>query len=287
EPPLHVSDVPAYWPPVDADIVYDNVVLRYAPDLEPVLRGISSTTQAGEKIGIVGRTGSGKSTLAMSLFRFVDPDAGRITLGGVDITHIGVEDLRARLTLIPQDAVLFSGTIRENLDPFNEYSNEQCLNALRMVHLPVDEAPQVEDGANTGEAARPAQKLVTLDSQVSDAGANWSAGQRQLIALILRNTGITVLDESTASVDFDTDRKIQTAIRTQFKNSILLTIAHRLHTIIDYDRVLVLENGKVVEFDRPARLIAQEGGVFRGMCVKSGHFAELQAAANSSVTAHA
>ncbi|KZV94275.1 P-loop containing nucleoside triphosphate hydrolase protein [Exidia glandulosa HHB12029] len=299
EPPRHVANVPAYWPPVDADIVYENVVLRYAPDLEPVLRGVTFSVRAGEKIGIVGRTGSGKSTLAMSLFRFVDPDQGRIIVGGMDITHIGVEDLRERLTLIPQDAVLFSGTIRDNLDPFKEHTDEECMNVLRMVQLPVDAAdgvipvgsvPSTSASPSPSGAATPAQTLITLDSKVSEGGANWSAGQRQLIAMaraLLRNTGITVLDESTASVDFETDKKIQHTIRAQFKNSILLTIAHRLQTIIDYDRVLVLQEGKVVEFDTPARLIAQEGGVFRGMCMKSEHFDELQAAANESAEAKA
>ncbi|KZV81212.1 P-loop containing nucleoside triphosphate hydrolase protein [Exidia glandulosa HHB12029] len=294
EPPRHLPDVPAHWPPANADIIYDNVVLRYAPDLEPVLRGVSFTVKAGEKVGIVGRTGSGKSTLAMSLFRFVDPDEGRILVGGMDVTHIGVEDLRARLTLIPQDAVLFSGTIRDNLDPFKEYTDEECLNVLRMVQLPVDAADggipadSVPSTSNTPFAsgtATPAQTLVTLESKVSAGGANWSAGQRQLIAMaraLLRNTGITVLDESTASVDFETDKKIQHTIRAQFKNSILLTIAHRLQTIIDYDRVLVLHEGKIVEFDTPARLIAMDGGVFRGMCIKSEHFAELEAAANAA-----
>ncbi|KZV99859.1 hypothetical protein EXIGLDRAFT_668146 [Exidia glandulosa HHB12029] len=288
EPPRHLPDVPAHWPPANADIVYDNVVLRYAPDLEPVLRGVSFTVKAGEKIGIVGRTGSGKSTLAMSLFRFVDPDEGRILVGGMDITHMGVEDLRASLTFIPQDAVLFSGTIRDNLDPFGEHTDAECLNVLRMVQLPVDAADTLATTSqipSQSGAVPSAQTLVTLDSKVSEGGANWSAGQRQLIAMaraLLRNTGITVFDESTASVDFETDKKIQQTIRAHFKDGILLTIAHRLQTIIDYDRVLVLQEGKIVEFDTPARLIAVEGGVFRGMCIKSEHFAELQAAANAA-----
>ncbi|KZV81208.1 P-loop containing nucleoside triphosphate hydrolase protein [Exidia glandulosa HHB12029] len=285
EPPRHLPNIPAHWPPANADIVYDNVVLRYAPDLEPVLRGVSFTVKAGEKIGIVGRTGSGKSTLAMSLFRFVDPDEGRILIGGMDITHMGVEDLRASLTFIPQDAVLFSGTVRDNLVriyagfalSIMELGYRIPLESTPTQNLPVDAA---EVPATTSQSTSPsgtvtsAQTLVTLDSKVSEGGANWSAGQRQLIAMaraLLRNTGITVLDESTASVDFETDKKIQQTIRAHFKDGILLTIAHRLQTIIDYDRVLVLQEGKIVEFDTPARLIAVEGGVFRGMCIKSEH----------------
>ncbi|EJD41418.1 hypothetical protein AURDEDRAFT_115494 [Auricularia subglabra TFB-10046 SS5] len=282
EPPRHVSNIPAHWPPASPGITFENVTLRYASDLEPVLRDVSFTVKPGEKIGICGRTGSGKSTLAMSLFRFVDPDAGRILVGDMNITHLGVEDLRSCLTLIPQDAVLFSGTIRENLDPFNEHTDADCLSALSMVHL----TEQGEAGtSSTGDDAAPARAAITLESKVSEGGANFSAGQRQLVALaraLLRNTGIMVLDESTASVDFETDRKIQTTIRERLAGKVLLTIAHRLHTVIDYDRIIVLQDGRVVEFDTPAALIAKEGGVFRGMCVQSGHFAELVAAARGA-----
>ncbi|KAH7102640.1 hypothetical protein BKA62DRAFT_699295 [Auriculariales sp. MPI-PUGE-AT-0066] len=283
EPPRRVKSLPAAWPLLGEGITFRDVVLRYAPELEPVLRGVSFHVKASEKIGIVGRTGSGKSTLAMSLFRFVDPDEGSISVGGKDITEVGVEDLREHLTLIPQDAALYSGTIRENLDPFKLHTDADCLEALRMVQLPVSAsgaATPAQEGDNAESVQT--QKVVTLDSKVSDGGANWSAGQRQLIAMaraLLRNSGIIVLDESTASVDFETDKKIQSTIREQFKGSILLTIAHRLHTIIDYDRILVLDQGKVAEFDTPAALITKEHGVFRGICKQSGHFDELKRAA--------
>ncbi|KAH7100998.1 P-loop containing nucleoside triphosphate hydrolase protein [Auriculariales sp. MPI-PUGE-AT-0066] len=291
EPPRHLASLPASWPLLGEGITFKDLVLRYAPDLDPVLRGVSFHIKAGEKVGVVGRTGSGKSTLAMSLFRFVEPDSGQIIVDGRDITTVGVQDLRQHLTLIPQDAVLYSGTIRDNLDPFNEHTDAECIHALRMAQLPVDsgDAPLAIPGTSSSPASgtlTPAPILVTLESQVSDSGANWSAGQRQLIAMaraLIRNSGIIVLDESTASVDFETDKKIQNIIREQLKGSTLLTIAHRLNTIIDYDRIMVLDQGKIVEFDTPSTLIAQTGGVFRGMCEKSGQFAELKRAANDKV----
>ncbi|KAH7102647.1 P-loop containing nucleoside triphosphate hydrolase protein [Auriculariales sp. MPI-PUGE-AT-0066] len=311
EPPRHIPGVPAGWPFFGQGITFQDVVLRYAPELEPVLRGVSFHVKPGERIGVVGRTGSGKSTLAQSLFRFVDPDEGSISVAGMDITKLGVEELRSHLTLIPQDAALYSGTIRDNIDPFQEHTDAECLDALKMVQLTLEtesglvtptsvDAPGTSTAVGSGSAT-PTQKVVTLESKVSDGGANWSAGQRQLIAMavtrvsrltelahlfishnhsLLRNSSIIVLDESTASVDFETDKKIQNAIRKQFKGRILLTIAHRLHTVIDYDRILVLDHGQVVEFDSPSALLSKQGGIFRDMCMQSGHFDELSATAN-------
>ncbi|KAH7100175.1 P-loop containing nucleoside triphosphate hydrolase protein [Auriculariales sp. MPI-PUGE-AT-0066] len=286
EPPRHIASLPAAWPLAGEGITFDEVRLRYEVGLDPVLRGVSFHVKAGERVGVVGRTGSGKSTLAMSLFRFVDPDSGRIFVGGRDVTSIGVQDLREHLTLIPQDAVLFSGTVRDNLDPFNEHTDSECIDALRIVQLPVDVAdgtsPPVDmTRETTGE--RSSAAIINLDTKVSDGGANWSAGQRQLLAMARACTSIIVLDESTASVDHETDQKIQNTIREQFKGSILLTIAHRLNTIIDYDRVLVLDHGKIVEFDTPAVLIANKGGVFRGLCEQSGHLTDLERAANQGI----
>ncbi|EJD42577.1 P-loop containing nucleoside triphosphate hydrolase protein [Auricularia subglabra TFB-10046 SS5] len=289
---------PPNWPSEQGGVEFDNVVIKYAADLDPVLKNVSFTIKPREKIGLVGRTGSGKSTLAMSLFRFVDPSEGAISIDGVDITSIGVEDLRSRLTLIPQDAVLFKGTIRENLDPFNEYTDAECLDVLRAVQLPVDEPDEtavssgestvVASGTSTPRPDAGSKIIVTLESQVSEGGNNWSAGQRQLLAMaraLLRKTRTIVLDESTASVDFETDKKIQHAIREGFKDGIMIIIAHRLHTIIECDRIMVLDAGKVVEFDNPLNLIEKDGGVFRSMCEKSDSFDALHTAAKNAASA--
>ncbi|KAF8318512.1 P-loop containing nucleoside triphosphate hydrolase protein [Clavulina sp. PMI_390] len=307
---------PAYWPSSAGGVSVENLVLKYSPELEPVLHGVSFDIKPAEKIGLVGRTGSGKSTLALGFFRFVDPAEGKIIIDGIDITTIGLQDLRSRLTIIPQDAVLFSGTIRDNLDPFNEYTDEECLDALGRAQLRTSASPTstanpsrqnsrpstpapgtsdsptdtsetaaevVDDSASTLASTERSKTIITLDTQVSESGNNFSAGQRQLIAMaraLLRRSRFVVMDESTASVDFATDIKIQEAIREEFKESILITIAHRLRTIIDYDRVLVLDAGKVAEFDTPKNLIANEDSIFHGMCVKSGDFDELKAAAD-------
>ncbi|KZW03602.1 P-loop containing nucleoside triphosphate hydrolase protein [Exidia glandulosa HHB12029] len=284
EPPrITHTRPPPTWPSAGGGIEFDAVVVKYAADLDTVLKSVTFKIKPKEKIGLVGRTGSGKSTMALSLFRFVDPAEGKIVVDGIDITSIGVQDLRSRLTLIPQDAVLFKGTIRDNLDPFGEHTDAECLAVLRSVQLLDDELEHsvVSAGASGVSTPRPdagSKILVTLESQVSDGGNNWSAGQRQLIAMaraLLRKTRITVLDESTASVDFETDTKIQTAIRDGFKESIVLIIAHRLHTIIECDRILVLDAGQIVEVDTPASLLEHKDGVFRGMCEKSDGFEAL------------
>ncbi|KAH7105339.1 P-loop containing nucleoside triphosphate hydrolase protein [Auriculariales sp. MPI-PUGE-AT-0066] len=292
EPPriIEGSRPPQGWPSARGGIKFDQTVIKYAPDLDPVLHGVSFDIKPKEKIGLVGRSGSGKSTLALSLFRFVDPAEGKIVIDGISIVDIGVEDLRERLTLIPQDAVLFKGTLRENLDPFNEYTDAECLEVLRSVQLLVDEpasddaesaAPTLIEGS--GSPAKPSSGastpkpessriVITLESAVSEGGNNWSAGQRQLIAMaraLLRKTSVI------------TDHKIQHAIREGFRDGIMLIIAHRLHTIIECDRILVLEAGKVVEFDTPASLVDKEGGVFRGMCLKSDTFDSLREAAHN------
>ncbi|QRV95975.1 ABC transporter [Ceratobasidium sp. AG-Ba] len=319
---------PAAWPSASTGtLVVDNLVLKYAPELEPVLNGVSFATKPSEKIGIVGRTGSGKSTLALALFRFVDPTAGKIMLDGIDITTIGLNDLRSRLTLIPQDPVLFKGTIRDNLDPFNEYTDTECIQALQRVHLPSGNTPNLsavasraesiqdalltsvvpgaeeqvqsqaeQEGvaAGTSKQALAAENPVsvttrgngtgitvfTLETNVSEGGNNFSQGQRQLISMaraLLRKSNVVIMDESTASVDFETDAKIQSTVREEFSQSILITIAHRLRTVIDNDRILVLSAGKVVEFDTPDNLLKKEQGVFHEMCRKSGDYDQLLA----------
>ncbi|KAJ7105197.1 multidrug resistance-associated ABC transporter [Mycena epipterygia] len=306
EPPAVIESnrPPAFWPSSaknDSLIVAENVSIKYAPELPSVLQDVSFTLKAGERVGLLGRTGSGKSTLAMSILRFTDPSSGRILIDGIDISKIGIEDLRSRLTFIPQDATLFSGTLRDNLDPFNDHDDATCLDVLCRVQMinrsehgseNTSRTPSVAgvdreetaDSISTAVNDADAKTVVSLDTQVSAGGTNFSQGQRQLIAMaraLLRRSAIVVLDEATSSVDFKTDAQIQTTIREEFTDSLLLTIAHRLTTVIDFDRLLVLDKGKLVEFDTPLRLIEKEDGIFRNMCLKSGYFAELEAAARA------
>ncbi|KAH0579496.1 hypothetical protein H2248_002354 [Termitomyces sp. 'cryptogamus'] len=311
EPPAIIESnrPPAYWPSSSNNsslIVVEDLEIKYAPDLPAVLQNVSFTLKAGERVGLLGRTGSGKSTLAMSILRFVDPTSGRISIDGIDISTIGVHDLRSRLTFIPQDATLFSGTLRENLDPFNEHTDAECLDVLQRCHMiSTPSASRSASYTASPSTSRPAsihrleredlaesisisatdvetKTTVTLETQVSAGGTNFSQGQRQLIAMaraLLRRSSIIVLDEATSSIDFATDAKIQTTIREEFTSSLLVTIAHRLRTVIDYDRLIVLDKGQIVEFDTPWNLIQKEGGIFRSMCLKSGSFGDLEAVA--------
>ncbi|KAJ7161745.1 P-loop containing nucleoside triphosphate hydrolase protein [Mycena filopes] len=269
EPPAIIEShrPPAYWPSSsknDAFVRVEDLVVKYAPELPAVLQGISFTLKAGERVGLIGRTGSGKSTLAMSMLRFVDPASGRIVIDGIDISTIGINDLRSRLTFIPQDATLSSGTLRDNLDPFAQPAPEappRATNPRRPPPDPPARPPSTGTASSLLTEVDPARvTAVSLETQVSAGGTNFSQGQRQLIA--------------TSSVDFATDAKIQKAIREEFTDSLLITFAHRLKTIIDYDRLVVLGHGRVVEFDTPFELIRREEGVFRGMCLKSGSFGE-------------
>ncbi|TFK50258.1 P-loop containing nucleoside triphosphate hydrolase protein [Heliocybe sulcata] len=310
EPPAFIESnrPPAYWPSSHTSgtmLSVEDLVVKYARDLPPVLHGISFSLKPGERVGLLGRTGSGKSTLAMSLLRFVDPVSGRIVIDGIDISTIGLHDLRSRITFIPQDAALFSGTLRENLDPFNEHSDEECTDVLHRVHMISKSAynsrvPSRRASVDGTEAEAPVasgdlspegttivdrKTAVNLETQVSSGGANFSQGQRQLIALaraMLRRSSMIILDEATSSIDFDTDEKIQQTIREEFGGALLLTVAHRLRTVIDYDRLIVLDNGRIAEFDTPYALIKKEDGIFRHMCLRSGMFAELETMAKGS-----
>ncbi|KAJ2613508.1 Transporter of the ATP-binding cassette (ABC) [Coemansia sp. RSA 1365] len=293
---------PAEWP-AEGRINVENLVLRYADSLPPVIHGISFEVRPREKVGIVGRTGAGKSSLTLGMLRIVEASSGRIVVDGIDISQIGVGDLRSQLTIIPQDPVLFTGTIRSNLDPFNKHNDSELWLALRRAHLLGDdggEAAAVSRASTISEHALPGSSTSSvihyegatpvglgrtingLDMAVSENGSNFSQGQRQLIALaraLVKHTRVIILDEATASVDFDTDAKIQATIRSEFTHSTLLCIAHRLRTIVDYDRVLVLDQGKVVEYDTPYRLLSKNEGLFRHMCLRSGEYDYLYAAA--------
>ncbi|KAL7747342.1 Transporter of the ATP-binding cassette (ABC) [Sorochytrium milnesiophthora] len=271
----------ADWPAQGAISVRD-LVVKYSPTLPAVLKSLSFDVRPGEKVGIVGRTGAGKSTLAVALFRIMEATAGSITVDGVDIARIGLEDLRSRLTIIPQDPVLFEGTIRTNLDVFGEHDDQMLWNALRRVHIIQDVSASTSDDKTDGEST---QTNITLDSPVSEGGSNFSVGQRQLLTLaraLLRSSKVIVMDESTANVSHDLDVKIQETIRSEFADSTILCIAHRLRTVIDFDRVLVLDHGEVKEFDAPHRLLQREQSIFRNMCTESGEFNYLAEIAQST-----
>ena len=242
---------PKSWPS-QGKLVFDEVKLRYREELEPALRGISFATEAGEKIGIVGRTGAGKTTLAVALFRITEIFSGSIRLDGIDLSQIGLDDVRKNIAIIPQDPVLFAGTIRSNLDPFTDYRDFELESALEKVHM-VDFVRAQKDG---------------LAHEVKEGGANLSVGQRQLLCMaraLLRKAKVIVMDEATASVDMETDALIQATIRDQFKGSTVLTIAHRLATVMACDRVMVLGEGRVLEMGDPSALSADSGSVFHEM----------------------
>ncbi|KAJ1997680.1 hypothetical protein GGI04_005310 [Coemansia thaxteri] len=297
---------PADWPATGRVEVGD-LVVEYVPG-KPVIRGVSFSAAHGEKIGVVGRTGAGKSTLSLAFLRFIEAAKGRILLDNVDISGIGLEDLRRNITIIPQDPTLFNGTIRFNLDPFSEFPDELLWDALRRSHLvhessdnsvsssgtasPAAEEEEEEEeecGAATrsptqgpvrdGGVARMSGIFKSLDAEIKENGQNLSLGQRQLVALaraLVRRSRLIIMDEATASVDFDTDERIQRTIRgSEFADSTLFCIAHRLRTIIDYDRVLVMDKGQVAEFDTPWNLLQNKNSIFRGMCEKTGEFKHL------------
>ncbi|XP_055908743.1 probable multidrug resistance-associated protein lethal(2)03659 [Eupeodes corollae] len=249
---------PKEWP-MDGKVVFDNLSLRYSPDpkTESVLKHLNLEIQPCEKVGIVGRTGAGKSSLINALFRLSFND-GSVVIDRRDTNEIGLHDLRSKISIIPQEPVLFSGTMRYNLDPFDEYSDEKLWESLEEVKL---------------------KKVVSdlpygLQSKISEGGSNFSVGQRQLVCLaraILRENKILVMDEATANVDPQTDALIQTTIRKKFKNCTVLTIAHRLHTVMDSDKVLVMDAGRAVEFGSPYELLTESSvKVFYGMVNQMG-----------------
>ncbi|KAJ5602624.1 hypothetical protein N7537_005580 [Penicillium hordei] len=283
------------WPSQGA-VEFNNYTTRYRSDLDPVLKEVSFSVKAGEKVGIVGRTGAGKSSLALALFRGLEAEKGQIIIDGVDIGSIGLRDLRESITIVPQDPTLFTGTLRSNLDPFGLFSDEQIFTALRRVHLigsnisgtatptTASSLTATESNANAnanGNGVSSSAVTVidnknvfnNLDSQVSESGSNLSQGQRQLLCLaraLLKNPRVLMMDEATASIDYATDAKIQETLR-ELSSSTIITIAHRLQTIIDYDKVLVLDHGRVIEYDHPWNLINKEDGLFRSMCDNSGN----------------
>ncbi|KAG1697029.1 hypothetical protein DVH05_017416 [Phytophthora capsici] len=235
------------WPTTGA-ISFNRVDLRYRPGLPRLLRGLTFSVNAKEKIGIVGRTGAGKSSLIVGLMRLVELDAGSITIDGVDISKIGLHDLRSNIAIIPQDPVLFSGTVRSNLDPFDQFTDEQIWTSVKRASL--------------------TKAVTSLDDVVDEKGSNFSVGERQLLSIaraLLKRSRVILMDEATASIDPETDRQIQQSIREEFRDCTTLTIAHRINTILDSDRILVMEKGSVAEFGSPAELQRKPDGIFKSL----------------------
>ncbi|KAK0601044.1 hypothetical protein LWI29_020831 [Acer saccharum] len=264
EPPLVIEEnqLDRCWPS-HGEVVIRDLQVRYAPHLPLVLQGLTCTFAGGMKTGIVGRTGSGKTTLIQTLFRTVEPAAGQITIDGINISAIGLHDLRSRLSIIPQDPTMFDGTLRSNLDPLEEYTDEKIWEALDKCQL----------GDEVGK------KEGKLDSKVTENGENWSMGQRQLVCLgrvLLKKSKVLVLDEATASVDTATDNLIQQTLRQHFTDCTVITIAHRITSVLDSDMVMLLSHGLIEEYDSPTKLLEDKSSSFAQLV------AEYSARSNSS-----
>jgi len=234
------NQVPSSWPS-KGEIVFKDYHMKYRPELSPSLVSINLTIPAGSKVGVCGRTGAGKSSLLLALFRLIEGCQGSISIDGYDIGKIGLEDLRTKMSIIPQDPVLFAGSIRYNLDPFDQFTDNEIWDILERIRIK--------------------NFVESLDMKVNEDGTNFSVGQRQLMCLaraLLRNSKIITLDEATASVDMETDELIQTTIRSNFKNSTIITIAHRLQTIMDYDYVVVMADGKIQTIGKPHEVLLKQ-----------------------------
>ncbi|TMW67018.1 hypothetical protein Poli38472_012134 [Pythium oligandrum] len=251
------------WPQ-QGSIHFDNVVFSYKPGATPVLKGLSFDIKNNEKIGIVGRTGAGKSSLTMALFRVNELESGRVMIDGTDISAMPLQSLRSRLSIIPQAPVLFKGPLRSYMDPFDEYTDAEIWEAFEKVEM------KDQIGALEGQ----------LSYELSENGENFSVGERQMLCMaraMLTKSRIVVMDEATASIDHATEKKLQHMINRDFKEATVLTIAHRLATVLDSDRIMVLSDGKVVEFDTPHNLVQNEGGVFYELAKEGGYLDQFQA----------
>ncbi|KAI9219265.1 P-loop containing nucleoside triphosphate hydrolase protein [Blastocladiella britannica] len=269
--PVGGTPPPADWP-ARGDLVVHNLTMKYPSSTTPVLRGVSFSVPGKTKVGVVGRTGAGKSSLALAMLRMLEAEDndGYIEIDGVRTRDVPVHTLRSRITMVPQDPVLFEGTLRSNLDVLGEYDDATCWNALERVHF-------FESIHSSGT-----ETSWTLESAVAAGGKNLSVGQRQLLSLaraLVRRSKLIIMDESTANVSPDLDAKIQVTVRAEFTDSTILVIAHRLRTVCDFDKILVLDQGQVVEFGSPFELISRDQGTFRHMCVESGEYEHLVAMA--------
>merc|ERR1711966_334492 len=251
-----LAALPTAWPQ-KGKLEVTGLNMRYRPGLPLVLKDLTFTAMAGEKLGVCGRTGSGKSSLFVALFRVVEPASGTIAIDGVDASTLGLHLLRSKMAMIPQDPFMFAGTIRTNLDPFDEHPEVALWEVLAKVGL----RSMVEDAAKK------------MDMEVVDNGANFSLGQRQLLCMgraLLRNSRVLMMDEATASVDMDSDALIQRTVREAFASCTTLTIAHRLNTIMDSDKVAFLDDGRLTEFGEPSDLLKNKAGSFTALVDQSG-----------------
>eukprot|EP00173_Palmaria_palmata_P005031 Plantae.Rhodophyta-Palmaria_palmata.ctg808.p1 GENE.Plantae.Rhodophyta-Palmaria_palmata.ctg808~~Plantae.Rhodophyta-Palmaria_palmata.ctg808.p1 ORF type:complete len:559 (+),score=116.80 Plantae.Rhodophyta-Palmaria_palmata.ctg808:177-1679(+) len=259
------------WPSEGVIDIRD-VKMRYREGLDLVLKGVSLKIGAGEKVGIVGRTGSGKSSLMLVLLRLVEVSGGSITIDGIDVAELGLDDVRSNITIIPQDPVLFSGTVRFNLDPFGKYSEAELWDALAKSHLK-EYVQQFEGG---------------LDAMVTEYGENISAGQKQLICLtraLLRKSKVLIMDEASSSLDYETDRLLQQSIQDNMSEATILTIAHRLWTLTKCDKILVMKDGLVAEFGSPESLLDKDESHLKFLVSAMGE--ESAAAFRQMVDEHA
>jgi len=253
-----ITDIrpPQNWPS-NGVVDFDQFQLRYREGHDLVLKGLDWHIATNEKVGVVGRTGAGKSSTTLALFRIVEPAGGRIVIDGVDICKIGLHDLRSKLAIIPQDPVIFSGTLRNNLDPFDDHSDSEVWGALEQAHL-----KSFISGLSGG-----------LQFEVNEGGENLSVGQRQLLCLaraLLRRCRILVLDEATAAVDLETESLILETIKSSFRDCTIITIAHRLNTIMDSDKILVMAQGRALEHDSPDALLENTNSAFFAMAKDAG-----------------
>jgi len=286
---------PSGWP-TDGALEVHWLRLRYRPELPLVLKGLSFVAAAGERLGVVGRTGAGKTSLLLALLRVVEPELGSVMrLDGQDLLALGIHDVRKHIGMIPQEPVLFQETLRYNCDPYRQHSSAEIWRALDDAQMAswlrecngsesacssepsgsaAGAAGPAVSAEGPGSAVAPSDLDALLQIEIKEGGTNLSAGQRQMVALaraVLRRARLVVLDEATAAVDAETDAAIQIAVRRCFHGATMLTIAHRLQTILDSDRVLVLSEGELAEIGPPGELRAQKGGVFRGMVEEAGH----------------
>lgn len=288
-------DAPAAWP-TEGRVEVQDLCVGYGED-DDVLKGLSFTVESNQRVGVVGRTGAGKSSLALALFRFLEARSGQVMIDGLDVSKIKLHDLRSRIEIIPQDPVLFSGSLRSNLDPFNDYSDSQLYDALARVNL--ISAAENDELTLTSQSATPHDPTETgaseptstqenndnffanLSSELSTGGLNISQGQRQLVCLaraMIKKPKMMVLDEATSTVDMENDALIQKSIRSEFgrNSSSLLVIAHRLRTVVDFDRILVMDAGVAVEFGTPKELMGIEQGHFKKLVNSSGEKEALE-----------
>lgn len=275
------KNLPENWPE-HGEVVFEEYSTTYRKELSPSLKEVNFKINAGEKVGICGRSGSGKSTLTLGLFRILEPLSGKIFIDGVDITSLGLQ-YRKKLSIIPQEGIAFEGNVRYNLDPFGEYEDDELIKALELSHLkPHIEKLCREDLDLKPENQRPEANVeVTpitiadlLETKIADNGSNLSAGTKQLLCLaraLLNKSKVLILDEATSSVDAETDKIIQETIRSEFKDKTILSVAHRLDSILDNDKIIVLEGGELKEFDSPNNLINDTDSIFYSLCEKGGY----------------